>query len=441
GTTVTFGCSPSCTCGGNCLAVGAFNMEHALFAVTGGVCHCGIEVAHSVDSEIPSVVDRLSIDIPPVLLVKDSWMPGSRSAMATVSLELSSRRSGELRIWIEHGSEKVILPVGADRRMPLSNVLAWSCSFVIDGVVPSEEEGDVRVCCAFDGLRDEATTTVVSTQRVELPTAPVTGMAVLKGTGVPVAVVLNPSVEGVRVEWHTARRKRQNIYDPWICVIQGERNVIVPTPESGIFALRARLVCGTQSNQVEYVHQVDERWSNAGREFIGPNKAGMRNHFGVASTSLLLKIRKSALDQMESTAYAYAAFLPARNGFAAIPADRWKCNAFVADMAIEAGATIRPRNPVQGAISGNYFPPLANDWANGDVVIQGWEFLGRDVYPEPGFVVGFPNAQGSGHVGIVDYDGWTISARPFAVTRYARKMLDSRCGYNRPTEEENENEK
>ncbi len=43
GNTVTFGCSPTCTCGGNCLAVGTFNFEHALFSVTGGVCRCGFD--------------------------------------------------------------------------------------------------------------------------------------------------------------------------------------------------------------------------------------------------------------------------------------------------------------------------------------------------------------------------------------------------------------
>lgn len=43
GNTVTFGCSPTCTCGGNCLAVGAFTVENAHFAVTGGVCRCGFD--------------------------------------------------------------------------------------------------------------------------------------------------------------------------------------------------------------------------------------------------------------------------------------------------------------------------------------------------------------------------------------------------------------
>jgi len=34
--------------------------------------------------------------------------------------------------------------------------------------------------------------------------------------------------------------------------------------------------------------------------------------------------------------------------------------------------------------------------------------------------------------GIVDYDGWTISARQNGVSRNADKMLDGSCGYNKP---------
>lgn len=35
--------SPSCVCGGNCMAVGAFTVENAVFTVTGGVCRCGFD--------------------------------------------------------------------------------------------------------------------------------------------------------------------------------------------------------------------------------------------------------------------------------------------------------------------------------------------------------------------------------------------------------------
>ena len=85
------------------------------------------------------------------------------------------------------------------------------------------------------------------------------------------------------------------------------------------------------------------------------------------------------------------------------------------------------------------YPPTANDWALGTTPIAGWSFLGANVYPEPGFIAGHPNPGGMGHCGIVDYDGWTISARRGGVGRNAEKMLDGTCGYNKPAESNNEN--
>jgi len=70
------------------------------------------------------------------------------------------------------------------------------------------------------------------------------------------------------------------------------------------------------------------------------------------------------------------------------------------------------------------------------VPIAGWTYLGRDVYPEPGFIAGHP-AQTTGHCGIVDYDGWTISARPDGIGRMSTSMLDGTCGYNKPKEDNN----
>ena len=53
-------------------------------------------------------------------------------------------------------------------------------------------------------------------------------------------------------------------------------------------------------------------------------------------------------------------------------------------------------------------------------------------------IVARPAADGPGHCGIVDYDGWTISARRYGVNRKAFKMLDGTCIYNKPQEETDE---
>lgn len=57
-------------------------------------------------------------------------------------------------------------------------------------------------------------------------------------------------------------------------------------------------------------------------------------------------------------------------------------------------------------------------------------------YPEPGMIAGRYNANGTGHCGIVDYDGWVISAREFGITRNATHMLDGTCGYSVPDQED-----
>ena len=78
------------------------------------------------------------------------------------------------------------------------------------------------------------------------------------------------------------------------------------------------------------------------------------------------------------------------------------------------------------------YPPAANEWGMGSVAIAGWTFMGSNVCPELGFVAGRPSPGGVGHCGIVDYDGWTISARENGMPRNAKRMLDGKCGYNKP---------
>jgi RHS repeat-associated protein len=79
-----------------------------------------------------------------------------------------------------------------------------------------------------------------------------------------------------------------------------------------------------------------------------------------------------------------------------------KCNKFLYDVATKAGADV-PQN--KSFISGNMWPPVANDWENKSTTIQGWAVVKT---PEPGDVAAF-----AGHVGIVSAEGLTVSARQF----------------------------
>ena len=167
---------------------------------------------------------------------------------------------------------------------------------------------------------------------------------------------------------------------------------------------------------------------------------GMKNHIGVADTQNLLNLRNTALTHLNRDEYRFDEWLMPRNGFSLVKSGRWKCNAFVADMSIASGIPIPPLHTVRRApLPDSNYPPTANDWALGTIHIDGWSYLGSTAYPEPGFIAGHPNPGGIGHCGIVDYDGWTISARRDGVGRNAERMLDGTCGYNKPMENDNEN--
>ena len=98
-------------------------------------------------------------------------------------------------------------------------------------------------------------------------------------------------------------------------------------------------------------------------------------------------------------------------------------------MAIEAGAPV-PAFHRTGFLWLNKIPPLAADWKSDSVVIPGWTHYGTDSYPEPGCI-----CSQLGHCGIVDYDGWTISARDRGVGRDADRMLNPTHTYTKPTGE------
>ena len=204
--------------------------------------------------------------------------------------------------------------------------------------------------------------------------------------------------------------------------------------EAGVFAVRARTVCGTQSNEVEYVHREDEPYVAAiyGRQ--GPNRKGGRNHIGVASSDGLLIIRNTALKHLCNAEYAVDQRLDSRGDFSGVGDGQWKCNAFVADVAIEAGFPVPALHVIKRIwpIPDSKFPPVANEWASGVPEIIGWLHLDEGAAPEPGQIAARLNPNGSGHCGIVDYDGWVISARRNGVSRNATQMLNGSCRYNIP---------
>ena len=375
------------------------------------------------------------VRLPGVLIVRDRWMSGSVSASGRAWLASDEPTNGTVRVWLEQGGERV-----SAAGLPVERSVKWasvvSVDFPIDGVAASLAAGDVEVRCSFEpdggeAQTNAARTTVVEPVAVRVPSAPSTGLAVLRGTDVGVVLDVRPAgVQGLDVEWFTAKRRTKDVYDPWALAASGSTGATLSMSDSGVFALCARLVCGCQSNETLYVHLEDEPWRATIKDELGPCKAGQRNHIGVASTAGLLRLRNTALGYMEHLEYGLFSYLPDRYGFSAVEKDKWKCNRFVADIAIEAGFQVPHNQTVP--FFGNVYPPTANDWVYGNN-LGNWVHLGQ-TYPEPGFIAGRPSSGDAGHCGIVDYDGWVISARKHGVSRNAKSMLDGTSEYNKPEE-------
>jgi cell wall-associated NlpC family hydrolase len=79
-----------------------------------------------------------------------------------------------------------------------------------------------------------------------------------------------------------------------------------------------------------------------------------------------------------------------------------KCNKFVYDVLTEHGAQVPLIHHGDGSKSDEKYPPVAKDWANKELEIEGWGFVDA---PQPGDVAAF-----DGHVGVVSKNGETISA-------------------------------
>lgn len=367
-------------------------------------------------------------------------MEGSRSALACIGFRCDVETNGTLEAWIDAGAAKLESPLTERISIPLSSESAWRQDYVIDGVVVSDQVGDVRICCRYldqggnESVRCSKALTIIRPDSVSVPSAPATGLVILQGSAVGVGLATSPQCDDLSVEWQVARRKTKSEYESWTTISTGSTQGDLTFVRSGVHAIRARTICGVQSNQVEYVRHTSERWSDVVHDNIGPCEAGERDHIGVSSSEALIAIRNEALRHLNTEAYTKGSRTPAMHGFSGMGRKTWKCNLFVAHVATSAGYPV----PIQHRIAHNWpledsmYPPLANEWGLGSPAIVGWTHMPPDTYPEPGMIAGRPQVGGVGHCGIVDYDGWTISARSKGVSRNAAKMLDGTCGYNIP---------
>jgi hypothetical protein len=156
-------------------------------------------------------------------------------------------------------------------------------------------------------------------------------------------------------------------------------------------------------------------------------KAGQIDCFGVVDSTIQASIANTARSNYGSVAYARSTqWLPSYE------MGSNKCNLFVAHKATDAGAVVQWINRSVWPPF-NTYPPSANQWAGtqsttrvgSSTVIPNWSLLPASSPPQPGWIVAHPAGGGSGHVGIVHYDGKAVAAGRYTVNK-AYNFLDGR---------------
>lgn len=171
---------------------------------------------------------------------------------------------------------------------------------------------------------------------------------------------------------------------------------------AGIFRVKAVF---DEHTEILFERESDEDHS--------PAKKFDPDAFGVVDKEIYNTIRLTARAELGSVQWAFAASNPP------FQQNTNKCNQFVANMIEDAGGTVPriyyPSNPQVPEL------PLANQWAGTtdtdpntsghQTSLQGWsEPITDTPKAQPGWVIAYPRSPGSGHLGILDYDGRGIGA-------------------------------
>ena len=369
---------------------------------------------------------HLSLNVPQAVLLNSNEVSAAKIAAAGWSFSSDAPTSGVVRVSCLSGSEKVVVS-GLVGEWAVDD--SYSVAATVEGVGASDGLGDVVFRMEFCGggatNATERATTVVRVGDVLLPSAPADGLVILTNT--PVALVLDCAPQGAGVfltaTWHSRRLKSDGTFEPWQLAAYARPGASLTfTPAmGGIYQVRALApVAAGGSDERYYVWDADEN-----RE-IGLKKRGELKAFGVCDEQWQIDLRSCAKSYLGSTEYALMAELEGAYGFSSVDDAVWKCNYFVAHRIRESGLPLQ----AQRQRLWRSYPPLANEWASG-VQIAGWQRIGAFSFVQPGFIVGHPAAGGSGHVGIVDFDGEGIAAGAEKVNRKYGEWLDGTSGFCR----------
>ena len=371
------------------------------------VCH----FTYGVD---PTPQVHIDIEAPTALLLNSNRVDSAKIGQVYVWFTPDVETNGTLSLVCLSGNDKIRLSGETTLHVTGSDSLCIE----IEGVKTSDVLDDVSLVARFEpdsssGVKDEGCAlTVVQVNDVVLPGAPDDGLVISTGTSVALDMDVVPSTAKGRLStsYYVRRLRGNGAYTDWNYAAgnyEGTAAVYNP-PAGGIYQVQALVGVGWGAEDERYF-----RWEEDENREVGFGTKGELKSFGVVSEEWQKSLRNCALRHLGSLAYLNEVFLPAQYGFPEYPAGdlMFKCNIFVAHRIVESGLYVpATRGGVDfPGTSGLFrrYPPLANDWANESYFIRGWEV--DHSFPEPGFVVADPDDE-MGHVGIMDFDGYGISA-------------------------------
>jgi len=214
------------------------------------------------------------------------------------------------------------------------------------------------------------------------------------------------------IKWYSRSLKTDGTYEDWSEMDGHPRGVSIDyrCDAVGIYQVKCEWSVGTQ----QFVTNFERSFDDSNTRDPYKLKKGDPDSFGVTETQWQIDLRDKAKSHLGSREYALNVWnWPIQPG-------RDKCNIFVANMGAEADVYI-PWINSSGIAPFILFPPVADQWfgapANPPANPEYEDLLGEfwtitaDTHPQPGFIVsrGF-YSWGTGHCGIVDYDGRWISA-------------------------------
>lgn len=287
---------------------------------------------------------------------------------------------------------------------------------------------------------------------------PADGVCVEPGAQVLVKFCENETNGDFRPEWmETIWQKRQLRGDGTFYAWSNQAAIpdaygdgeIISIDDPGCHQIRA-LVTLDDGRKVEfpYLRMRHARSIRNSRNVDNPLlKAGQPDYLGVAENPLSLNVRNRAVEWLGSAKYRKAVNVPTQPGHQfnpdlgitpGRPDGSPKCNVFVTHIANQAGAATPYFYRIKYVFLKIPSAPIArDDWHDDpekhiDLDPYGWSFRDEAWYPSPGMAISSPgaggDAQGSGHVGIMDYDGSWINAGANTVNK-SLHLLDESQDY------------